>query len=72
MSTAYQFTVTGMTCGHCERAVTQAVQALDPAAEVRIDRAANRVDVASTQQPGARASRRAWCGTTNRWACWPP
>ncbi|MBP6119311.1 MAG: heavy-metal-associated domain-containing protein [Giesbergeria sp.] len=56
MSTAYQFTVTGMTCGHCERAVTQAVQALDPAAEVRIDRAANRVDVASTQPRDALAA----------------
>ena len=25
------FTVTGMTCGHCERAVTQAVKQADPA-----------------------------------------
>ena len=48
--------VQGMTCGHCERAVTQAVQALDPAAEVRIDRAANRVDVASTQPRDALAA----------------
>ena len=52
MSTSHEFTVTGMTCGHCERAVTQAVKGLDPAAEVRIDRAANRVEVAS-QQPRA-------------------
>ena len=36
--------VQGMTCGHCERAVTQAVQQIDPAATVRIDRAQNRVD----------------------------
>lgn len=43
------FTVTGMTCGHCERAVKSAVQQLDPAAEVRIDRSANRVDVDSAQ-----------------------
>lgn len=49
MSTTQQFTVTGMTCGHCERAVTQAVQTLDPAAQVRIDRAANSVEVHSTQ-----------------------
>ena len=44
------FHVQGMTCGHCERAVTQAVKTVDPAAEVRIDRAAGQVDV-QTQQP---------------------
>ncbi|WP_395056251.1 heavy-metal-associated domain-containing protein [Polaromonas sp.] len=41
------FNVQGMTCGHCERAVTQAVKTVDPQAEVRIDRASGRVDVAS-------------------------
>ena len=43
------FTVTGMTCGHCERAVTQAVQTVDPNAELTIDRAAQRVTVTSDQ-----------------------
>ena len=43
------FTVTGMTCGHCEKAVTQAVKQLDPQAEVKIDRAANKVEVDSSQ-----------------------
>ena len=43
------FTVTGMTCSHCERAVKNAVQQLDPQAQVSIDRAANRVDINSTQ-----------------------
>jgi copper chaperone len=43
------FTVTGMTCGHCERAVKTAVQQIDPQAVVTIDRAANRVDVDSAQ-----------------------
>ncbi len=43
------FTVTGMTCGHCERAVKNAVQQLDPLAQVNIDRATNRVDIDSTQ-----------------------
>ena len=43
------FTVTGMTCGHCEKAVAQAIKALDPNAEVRIDRGQNRVDVDSKQ-----------------------
>ena len=42
------FNVQGMTCGHCERAVTEAVKALDPAADVKIDRAAGKVDVQTT------------------------
>ena len=43
------FTVTGMTCGHCEKAVTRAVKDVDPQAEVTIDRSLNKVDVVSTQ-----------------------
>lgn len=43
------FTVTGMTCGHCERAVTQALKQVDPQAEVRIARDRNQVDVDSVQ-----------------------
>lgn len=42
------FTVTGMTCGHCERAVTQAIKSLDPRAEVRINRPQNQVEVLSS------------------------
>ena len=41
------FTVTGMTCGHCEMAVKRALQQRDPDANVAIDRAANRVQVDS-------------------------
>lgn len=44
------FTVTGMTCGHCEKSVTRAIKQVDPQAEVRIDRNQNRVEVQS-QQP---------------------
>ena len=43
------FNVQGMTCGHCERAVTQAVRSLDPQARVVIDRAAGKVEVDSGQ-----------------------
>ena len=43
------FTVQGMTCGHCERAVTQAIRELDPQAEVKIDRASGQVQVQSGQ-----------------------
>lgn len=41
------FTVEGMTCGHCEKAVTQALLALDAQAKVVIDRAHNSVQVDS-------------------------
>lgn len=44
------FTVSGMTCGHCEKTVTRAIKQVDPQAEVRIDRSQNRVEVQS-QQP---------------------
>jgi copper chaperone len=43
------FEVQGMTCGHCERAVTQAVKTLDPQAQVKVDRAAGKVEVDTTQ-----------------------
>ena len=41
------FTVTGMTCGHCEKAVTRAVKQADSNAEVAIDRSTNKVEVQS-------------------------
>jgi len=41
------FNVEGMSCGHCVRAITQAVQAKDPAASVRVDLAAKEVGVES-------------------------
>lgn len=37
-----------MTCNHCVRAVTQAVQAADPAADVKVDLATNTVQVVTT------------------------
>jgi copper chaperone len=43
------FEVTGMTCGHCEKAVTRAIKQVDPNAEVAIDRAINKVEVQSEQ-----------------------
>jgi len=38
----YQFHVPGMTCGGCARAVTNAIKAIDPAAEVTTDPPAGR------------------------------
>lgn len=39
--------VEGMTCGHCEQAVTRAVKSVDPAAKVTVDRSSGRVAVES-------------------------
>lgn len=41
------FTVTGMTCGHCVRAVTAAITNRDTHAAVRVDLATGRVEVDS-------------------------
>ena len=41
------FNVQGMSCGHCVKAITQALQAKDPAASVRIDLVAKEVGVES-------------------------
>ena len=45
----HTFNVQGMTCGHCERAVTHAVQQIDPQAQVQIDRTQGKVVVDSNQ-----------------------
>ena len=50
------FTVTGMTCGHCEKAVTAAIVRLDPQAKVEIERSANKVQVLSEQSHEALAA----------------
>ena len=44
----HTLTVTGMTCGHCEMAVKRAITAVDPQAQVSIDRPNNRVELDST------------------------
>jgi copper chaperone len=45
MSEKVQLTVTGMTCGGCENAVTRAVQQLDGVQSVTASHAANQVEV---------------------------
>ncbi len=42
-------TVSGMSCGHCERAITQALLQIDPQAKVQIDRQRSSVQVDSKQ-----------------------
>lgn len=41
------FNVQGMTCGHCVRAVTNAIKGEDPAADVQVDLAKGEVAVES-------------------------
>lgn len=41
------FNVQGMSCGHCVRAITQAIQAKDPAASVQVDLGAKEVGIES-------------------------
>ena len=52
-----ELNIQGMTCGHCVRAVTRAVQSLDPAAQVEIDLASGRARIVSTQAAEALAAR---------------
>ena len=48
--------VQGMTCGHCEKAVRQALLAVDPEASVQIDRTSGDVKVQSTATHDALAA----------------
>ncbi|WCM88358.1 MULTISPECIES: heavy-metal-associated domain-containing protein [unclassified Acidovorax] len=48
--------VTGMTCGHCERAVVHAVRQVDPDATVQVDLAQGKVVVESDQARDALAA----------------
>lgn len=45
----YQFQVAGMSCGHCVRAVEEAVQGVDAQAQVKVELAQGQVQVESTQ-----------------------
>jgi copper chaperone len=48
-STTETFTVTGMTCDHCVRSVTEEVGAVDGVTDVQVDLASGRVEVASSR-----------------------
>jgi copper chaperone len=56
MADAITLQVEGMSCGHCIRAVTKAITALDGAAKVEVDLAAKRV-IAQTILPRAEVVR---------------
>lgn len=44
-----QFTVTGMTCGHCASSVTEEIQEIDGVIDVQVDLATGAVSVISKQ-----------------------
>jgi copper chaperone len=46
----FEFQIPAMTCGHCVKAVTEAVKAVDPAADVQIDLARHHVQVQTVVQ----------------------
>lgn len=46
-----KFIVSGMTCGHCQRAVTRAIQSVEPEAGVSVDLASGVVEV-SVEETG--------------------
>ncbi|MRD49122.1 heavy-metal-associated domain-containing protein [Caenimonas koreensis] len=43
-----EFNVPAMSCGHCVRAITEALQEADPAAKVQVDLASKKVEVESS------------------------
>lgn len=46
------YTVTGMTCGHCARSVTEEVGKIDGVTDVRVDLPTGAVTVVSSREPG--------------------
>ena len=44
-----EFDIPAISCGHCVKAVTEAVQSLDPAAKVSVDLASKKVRVETSQ-----------------------
>ena len=52
----HTFDVQGMTCGHCERAVQNAITGVDAQAQVQIDRSSGKVVVQSNSTRAALAS----------------
>ena len=48
-----EFDIPAISCGHCVKAVTEAVQSLDPAAKVNVDLASKKVTVQTSQERSA-------------------
>lgn len=57
-----EFTIPAMSCGHCAGAITKAVKALDPAAQVNVDLASKKVVVQTPRDRQAVAAALAQAG----------
>ncbi|SDO14305.1 heavy-metal-associated domain-containing protein [Polaromonas sp. JS666] len=57
-----EFTIPAMSCGHCANAITKAVKALDPAAQVNVDLASKKVVVQTPRDRQAVAAALAQAG----------
>lgn len=57
-----EFTIPQMTCGHCVRAVTEAVHEADPQAQVQVDLPNHKVQVQTTAPQAAVVQRLAEAG----------
>ena len=60
----HSFDIPTMTCGHCVRAVTEAVQAVDPAAQVTTDLPTHHVEVQTSAPREALVAKLAEAGYT--------
>ena len=60
--TIMEFKIPAMSCGHCVGAVTQAVKAVDPKAEVTVDLATKQVTVQTSGERQAVAASLAEAG----------
>jgi copper chaperone len=59
------FNVPDMTCGHCVKTITQAVQGIDPAAQVQADLATHSIGVTSTASTASLSAAIAAAGYAN-------
>ena len=57
-----EFNIPAMSCGHCVKAITQAVQGLDPAATVSADLPAKKVTVETARDRASVATALAEAG----------
>ncbi len=61
----HRFDIPTMTCGHCVRAITRAVQLVDAAAQVEADLAAHCISVASSASAASVSAAIAAAGYAN-------
>lgn len=63
-ATMLSFEIPAMSCGHCVRTITEAVHAIDPSADVKVDLPTHRVEVQTSAPREAVVSRLVEAGYT--------